>query len=315
MFIPTFNGEDYLEDLLSSVLSQEIPLQYDVLIIDSGSSDSTLDIIKNFPTVKLHEIPNAEFGHGKTRNLAASMSSADYMVYLSQDAVPANNHWLEAMVEPFIINSDVVAVFGKQVPRPHSDAPTKREVSTVFNSLGPEHSIMINRKSSLISQNELWPALTFFSDVNSAVRRDFLVNKLPYRDVQYSEDQLFGVDVLDKGLMKAYSSQGIVMHSNEYALKDYFYRKFDEYLGMYDSLGVLPGGSLAAHIKRWVYDTLKDIPFIIRDADYTYSEKIANLLTSWIRNYYRQKASYIVNSEERRERSRSKLSLEAKSKN
>ena len=171
MFIPTFNGEDYLEDLLSSVLSQEIPLQYDVLIIDSGSSDSTLDIIKNFPTVKLHEIPNAEFGHGKTRNLAASMSSADYMVYLSQDAVPANNHWLEAMVEPFIINSDVVAVFGKQVPRPHSDAPTKREVSTVFNSLGPEHSIMINRKSSLISQNELWPAQKFPPPANRYAAR------------------------------------------------------------------------------------------------------------------------------------------------
>lgn len=312
--IPTYNGEDYLRDLLTAVFSQKITEKFDVLIIDSGSTDRTLDIIKDFPKVRLHKIPNSEFGHGKTRNLAAEMANGEFLVYLSQDAVPSHNRWLEFMLEPFMLSDKVFCVFGKQVPRPHCDAVTKREVSGVFNSLGPDHSIMINRKNSLLSGQDTHNYLTFFSDVNSAVRRDYILNKIPYRDVRYSEDQLLGKDVLEQGYLKAYAPKGSVYHSNEYRLKDYYRRKFDEYLGMYDSLGVLPGGGRLAHIKRWLYDSLRDIPFIIKDSDYSLRERLSYLATSWLRNYYRQRASLMVMNARARETGRSRLSLEAQAK-
>jgi rhamnosyltransferase len=312
--IPTYNGEEYLDDLLHSVFKQRVPFGFEVLVIDSGSTDNTLKILSKYPKIKLHQIPNSEFGHGKTRNLGAKLAKGKYIVYLSQDAVPASDRWLEYMCEPFMISDDVYCVFGKQTPRPNADAPTKREVLQVFNSLGPDHSISLARKQSLISKEPLENYLTFFSDVNSAVRLDYLLHKIPYRDVRYSEDQLLGSDVLDAGFIKAYAPMGEVFHSNEYSVRDYFYRKFDEYLGMYEVLGVVPGGGRAAHIKRWLRDTILDIPFIIKDKDYSFHLKVTNLATSWIRNYYRQKASYMVASPRLRHKYEDRNSLEKRRK-
>lgn len=312
VFIPTYNGEEYLEDLLKMVFSQKLDRKFEVLVIDSGSTDNTLNIVKKFKEVNLIEIPNEDFGHGKTRNLAAKKAKGDYMVYLSQDAVPAHNKWLEFMIEPFFINDQVYCVFGKQIPRPFADATTKREVSSVFNSLGPEHSIMINRQFSLLTGVESKPYLTFFSDVNSAVRRDYILNKIPYRDVRYSEDQLLGSDVLKNKYLKAYSPMGSVFHSNEYSTSDYFLRKFDEYIGMYETLGVLPPHGIRTHINRLLGDIAKDWVFIINDKEYNKKNKIINIFQSILRNLYREKAAFLASSPKYRKKYSSKFSLEFK---
>lgn len=312
--IPTYNGEDYIESLLQMVFKQKLARPYEVIVIDSGSTDKTLSIVKKFNKVNLHEIPNSEFGHGKTRNLAASMAKGEFIVYLSQDAVPAHERWLEFMIEPFMISDKVFCVFGKQVPRPNCDAPTKREVSGVFNGLGPDHSIMINRLNSLVTNYLTEPYLTFFSDVNSAVRKDYIINKIPFRDVKYSEDQLLGKDVIDNGYLKAYSPLGSVYHSNEYSLGDYFRRKYDEYRGMYEVLNVLPSSSRKGNIKAVIVNTIYDIPFILRDPHYSLKRKIFNLSTSWIRNINRQRAAYLLARKGHLDTTDNKYSLEGKGK-
>lgn len=314
IFIPTYNGEVYLPDLLKAVFKQKVPFDYEVLIIDSGSTDGTLDIIKKFPEVKLRQIPNSEYGHGKTRNLAAQMANGEFMVYLSQDAVPANNRWLEYMIEPFLISDNVYCVFGQQVPRPFCDATTKREVVYAFRPLGNEQSIMIQRKKSLVTGEVAEPYLTFFSDVNSAVRRDYLLNRISYRDVRYSEDQFLGKDVLDAGYFKAYAPLGVVSHSNEYRLKEYFYRKYDENLGIYESLGILPPPSKLFHIRKSIGDTLRDYIFIMRDKDYTILQKLRNVVSSTIRNPLKQLAAYLIANPKHRNKHGLKYSLEAKGK-
>lgn len=312
--IPTYNGEEYLEDLLRSVFKQKVPFRFDVLVIDSGSTDSTLQILSNYPKVELHQIPNYEFGHGKTRNLGAKLAKGRYVVYLSQDAVPASDRWLEYMCEPFMISDKVYCVFGKQTPRPNADAPTKREVLQVFNSLGPNHSISLARKHSLISDKPLDNYLTFFSDVNSAVRKDYLLNKIPYRDVRYSEDQLLGKDILDAGFIKAYAPLGNVWHSNEYSIRDYYYRKFDEYLGMFEVLGILPTKNPLGLLKNWAKDTLKDMSFVLRDDYYSFWKKTLNLITCGLRNFLRQLAAFNVGHSHRRKKLEKTHSLELRNK-
>ncbi len=310
--IPTYNGEQYLRELLTAVFSQVFSEPYEVLVIDSGSKDRTLEIIADFPKVRLHSIPNSEFGHGRTRNLAAQMASGEFMVYLSHDAVPSHDRWLEYMLEPFALNDKVACVFGKQIPRAHSDATTKREVSSVFNSLGPDHSISINRKGSLLSGKEYGPFLTFFSDVNSAVRRDFLLHEIPYRDVAYSEDQLLGKDVLFKGYLKAYTPLGSVFHSNEYSLGDYFYRKHDEHMGIFNTLGVLPLPGILPHIRLAATNTFRDFIFTLKDKDYGLKRKLYNIMTCWYRNVGREYGAYLVAQESHRNKIGSKYSLEAR---
>jgi rhamnosyltransferase len=312
--IPTYNGEKYLADLLEKVFAQEVPFNFEVLVIDSGSNDNSLEIIGNFPNARLHQIPNSEFGHGKTRNLAAEMANGEFVVYLSQDAVPAHAKWLEYMVEPFYLSDKIFCVVGKQAPRPFSDATTKREVSTAFAPLGPDHSLMIHRGKSLVSSEAFNQPLTFFSDVNSAVRKDYLLNKIPYRDVDYSEDQLLGKEVLEKGYLKAYAPQGLVMHSNEYPLSEYFFRRFDEYSAMKRVVGVSPEGRPLSLLKLFILESLRDISFTIKDKDYTLTDKLYNLLTSPVRNFQRLRASYIVARNHGNHREH-EYSLEKRSKN
>lgn len=309
VFIPTYNGEEYLESLLTQVYKQK-NVTYEVLIIDSGSSDKTIEIINKFPKVKLQQIPNTEFGHGKTRNLAATMANGEFMVYLSQDAVPAHDRWLEFMIEPFYINKRVFCVVGGQKPRPFADAPTKREVSGVFEPLGPEHSIMLHRKKSLVTDIKADTYVTFFSDVNSAVRRDYILNVIPYRDVRYSEDQFLGKDVLDQGYIKAYSPKGFVWHSNEYSISDYFRRKYDEYMGMYETLGITPQFGKKALLRYPLEWTLKDVWFILHDKDYSLLNKVRNLIGSPIRNILRSYAAYLVSHKKYRDKYGLQLSLE-----
>ena len=68
--IPTKNGEEYLDEVLAAVFGQQAPFDFEVVIVDSGSTDRTLEIIGRYPAVKLHRIPPLEFNHGETRNFA-----------------------------------------------------------------------------------------------------------------------------------------------------------------------------------------------------------------------------------------------------
>jgi rhamnosyltransferase len=165
----------------------------------------------------------------------------------------------------------------------------------------------------LVSGEKIEPMLTFFSDVNSAVRLDLLLEKIPYRDVPYSEDQLLGSDVLTAGLLKAYAPSGNVYHSNEYPVTKYFSRRVDEYSGMLSVLGVVPEGRKTSLAKLFMLETLRDIIFIYKDRDYSVTQKFKNLLESPVRNFEKLRASYIVHKNKDNIISLDKYSLEAKS--
>ena len=74
--IPTKNAGRLFEKVLKKVFAQETTYEYEVICVDSGSSDNTIEIIKKFPC-KLYEIPASEFGHGKTRNYGASKGTGE----------------------------------------------------------------------------------------------------------------------------------------------------------------------------------------------------------------------------------------------
>lgn len=314
VFIPTYNGEEYINELLKQVFKQEVPFEYEVLVIDSGSTDNTLEIVKKYDKVRLHEIPNSEFGHGKTRNLAASLATGEFIVFLTQDAVPASKNWLEFILEPFQVSEQVFCVFGKQVPRPMSVAPIKREVFSVFESLGPDHSIMLHRKNSILSNKKTEIYLTFFSDVNSAVRKDYLLKKIPFRDVNYSEDQALGMDVLEAGYIKAYAPLGSVLHSHDYPLKKYFHRKYDEAVGLADTGHFVPRYGFFRGTKEIILTTVKDWRFLQRDQSYTWKHKLYNIIMSPLYNFARVLSMDIAHSKVLRGKLGSHLSLEARSK-
>ena len=315
VFIPTFNGEKYLAECLNAVLSQELPHGYEleVMVIESGSRDRTMEILQEYKSrINLSTIPNSEFSHSGTRAKAARQAKGEYILFLTQDATPAHNRWLISMIEPFFLGPRVGCVFGAQVPRADAAPTIKREVTIAFAALGDRNSITLHRHQSLVDGRDTNGLNTFFSDANSAVRRDLLTGEVPFRQVSYAEDQALAEDMQKKGYIKAYAPQGEVWHSNEYTAREYFHRKFDEFIGLQSSLGTTLSPSLKNLLVGWLRPTWYDYRFILRDKQYGPRLKLKGFLTAPAYNFASQAGRYWAAKHHTNEAVRTKMSLEAR---
>lgn len=288
VFIPTYFGEEYLDELFKMVFRQKIDKTYEVLVYDTSSKDKTPKIIeeyaKKYKNMRHKTITKEEYGHGKTRAAAAHDAKGDIVVYLSQDAVPAHDRWLYEITKPFEISPRIIGVMGKQDPRPKTFPLLKREIVSVFSSFGPDCGTTIFYKDDFVKTQDVYDKIAFYSDVNSAARRSYLTSELPYKDVPYAEDQLFGRDVINAGYMKAYAPRGNVLHSNEFKLREYKMRMFDEIMGLRRvgidvQLPTIPQITKMV-IKEWIKDTL----FTLRDRQYSYKRKLFYLASNLFYN-------------------------------
>lgn len=94
------------------IFRQDIDKQYEVIIIDSGSQDSTLEIARRYP-VKILEISANEFSHGRTRNQGARVANGGIVVFLNADATPTNEYWLKSIVDNFKNDERIAGVYSR----------------------------------------------------------------------------------------------------------------------------------------------------------------------------------------------------------
>ena len=273
--IMTFDGELYLEEILEAVEGQRFDGGIEILVIDSGSTDRTLEIIAAHPEVRLHEIPNQEFGHGKTRNLAAQLAMGEFIAFLTHDAIPATDLWLHELLAPMRdAGLGVRAVMGKQIPRANCFPLLKYEIRSVFSGFGPDFGTTVFYDYGIPEDQGLLDSLSFYSDVNSATRTEFLVTEIPYRDVRYSEDMMFGEDIIKAGYSKAYAPRGAVIHSNDLTLVEYGKRMFDETVALRQIGKPLPRMRRRAQLRMTVRGVMADSIRIVRDADFGARRKL-----------------------------------------
>jgi glycosyltransferase involved in cell wall biosynthesis len=217
--IPTLNAGYKFKAVLERVTQQSIDGAYEVLIIDSGSTDETVDLVRSFKAknVRLHEIPNEQFQHGRTRNAGISMTDGEYVAILTQDAAPANANWLARLVDGFSLSPRVAGVFGRHLAYPEHGAFVARDLEVMFDSFadyGSLYSWKCGLPSFFHPGGIPWQmVLQFYSDNNSAMRRS-VWKILPYPEVDWGEDQLWGWEALKAGFDKAYVDEARVFHSH-----------------------------------------------------------------------------------------------------
>lgn len=178
------------------------------------------------------------------------------------------------MVKPFELDDKIVGVMGKQDPRPHCFPLLKSEIRAVFGGFGPDFGTTLFYKDDFVKDQGTYDAISFYSDVNSAARRSFLVDTIPYQDVPYAEDQLFGRNVIDAGYIKAYAPRGNVIHSNDMKLSEYKHRMFDETMGL-RKVGIpvsVPSKKLVA--KMIFRGIIRDTLNTVRDREYSFKRKL-----------------------------------------
>lgn len=291
--IPTKNAGRLFEKVLKKVFSQETTYEYEVICVDSGSSDNTIEIIKKFPC-KLYEIPASEFGHGKTRNYGASKGTGEYIVFITQDAMPASSKWLQNFIDAMKSDPEIVGGFGIHYPYPDCNVIDKRDLYYHFKNFGDDNTIfqITDENRQRYKEEEGYRhLLSFFSDNNSCIRRD-IFEKYPYKDVSFAEDQIWAKQMIELGYKKLYCPFAPVYHSHNYKLSTYFMRYYDEYKGLY----YLQNYQIA---KSWTRLPLMIAKHTISDARYirhlemSKKEKIHWMLYSMSRNFSRYCGGYL----------------------
>jgi rhamnosyltransferase len=227
--IPVKNPGPIFQNVLDSVLRQCVHYSYEVLIIDSGSTDGTVEYVRGIinPKVRLHIIEPSEYGHGKTRNLGISMTSSEYVVLITHDALPANTGWLAAMVAAAEADPDIAGVFGRHLAYPTANPFTIEELERHFAGFTSDPVVWLRDTERYAQETGYRQYLHFFSDNNALVRRSAW-EAHPYPDVDFAEDQIWAKNIIEAGYKKAYAHDACVFHSHDYSLIERLQRSFDE---------------------------------------------------------------------------------------
>jgi glycosyltransferase involved in cell wall biosynthesis len=222
--IPTYNAGPGFKTVMERLGDQRTSFKYEILVIDSGSSDETLDVIRSC-NVGLIEIPTAEFQHGRTRNLGVRESSGHYVASIAQDATPCDNAWLENLIAGFSLSPLVAGVVGRHMGYPEHGPFVARDLDekfTRFAEFGPLYSLETGLPSFVHRSAVEWQMIMqFYSHDNSAISRD-VWKVLPYPEVDWGEDQVWSWEMLKAGFCKAYMHAAAVFHSHAFAPKRHY---------------------------------------------------------------------------------------------
>lgn len=234
--IPVRNEALKIRCCIEGILGQTVPVQ-EIVVLDSGSTDGTLDILRGYPKVRVVAIKREEFNHGETRNTGVRAARGDWVVLTVGDARPADEHWIERLFEG-VTDDHVAGVCGAQVvPHDPGNNPVEwfRPVS--------EPKIERIQFSSPEEFERLAPAerrrVCGWDDVTALYRRDVLL-RIPFPAVQYGEDALWAKEALRAGHALVYNPAARVFHYH-YETPDFaFKRALATMYNRYRSVGYLP---------------------------------------------------------------------------
>lgn len=218
--IPTYNGGEIWKRVLAAVLEQDTPWPYEVIVIDSGSTDGTVELVRETDDERLRliEIDKSEFQHGLTRNRGIYAADGLYVALITQDALPADAGWLQRLVAPLEESPTVAGVTGRHLPHADADPFTQRDLNGWFEMLNGYHT-HLHKWSDLDrydAQDLAWMRiLRFFSDNNACIRKS-VWEVHPYPSTTYGEDQMWAQAIIDAGYVKVYAHDAAVHHSHNF---------------------------------------------------------------------------------------------------
>lgn len=171
------------------------------------------------PTVKLEHIEPAEFDHGATRNRGMEESQAEYVVCMTQDAMPLDAHLLEELIKPFS-DSRVAVSYARQLPA--ADASPIEVFTRSFNYPAQDR---VKGKEDI---PELGIKTYMCSNVCAMYSKDIYESQGGFiRHTIFNEDMIYAAGVIQAGYRIAYVAGAGVIHSHNYSGIQQFHRNFD----------------------------------------------------------------------------------------
>ncbi len=267
VIVRSFNDEAVIRETLKSLLAQKIDEEVEILSFDSNSSDGTLDILREFPDVKIFPHDGLPYRPGRVLNRAVAAAKGDIVVFNNSDATPQDEYFLAALIRP-LKDPAVGAVFANQLPRPDALPLVRKDYMRAFGD---------GRDAAT------WRHM--FSLASSAARREVLV-QIPFDEAyQYSEDIEWSWRLKTRHGMKiAYAPDARVMHSHNYTGAEVRKRFYNEGIAdgmIWPEVPSLPRILLALGkeiVRDWLYlfrarefgAILPGVVYRVRQRLYTY---------------------------------------------
>ncbi|MDR3165996.1 MAG: glycosyltransferase [Synergistaceae bacterium] len=218
VIIPTLNAELSLPAIFSVLMNQSRRPD-EIIVIDSTSNDGTAMLCSQFPEVRFILIKRENFDHGATRDFALRNSKGEFVLFLTQDAIPIEENYISRLIRPFE-DEKVAMVYGRQIAQ---------EKATVTERLTREFNYPLKghvRDSGDIAK--LGIKAFFASNVCSAYRKSaYLAVGGFEKHIIISEDMIISARFLNAGYKIVYQPEAAVYHSHHYTLRQQYSRNFD----------------------------------------------------------------------------------------
>ena len=218
IIIPTKNAAMDLQCLLEKIRNQKGLQEIEIIIIDSGSEDDTPAIAaKN--AAKIYSIAPSDFNHGATRNLGAEKASGDFLIFMSQDAVPINDSCIFDIVSRMQHDERIAAASVKQVPRSDADLFACWQLWFYNNKLlnYTRDSVVFLKQKQLKSLSPFLERRYMQIDNVCSCFRKAIFDGFKFRTLQYAEDLDLGMRLIEEGYKILFLTSVAVIHSHNRA--------------------------------------------------------------------------------------------------
>lgn len=193
--IRSYNEEQHIGRLLHGIEMQSLR-DHEVILVDSGSTDSTVPIAEKYGVNIVH-IPKTEFSFGRALNRGCELATGEFLVFASAHVYPLRRDWLDQMIAPFA-DPAVVLSYGRQV----GNEVTRFSEHQVFKSWFPAQS--------LVRQGH-----NFCNNANCAIRRDWWERQRYDETLTGLEDLAWAKKARAAGGQIAYAAEAVIAHVHE----------------------------------------------------------------------------------------------------
>ncbi len=294
IIIPARNEASNIVRCLTAVFGQKTERDFEVILIDSGSTDGTAEVAARWP-VKIIKIRAQDFDHGRTRNMGFEAATGEYLVAIVADAVPADG-WLDELIAPLERDPDIAGSYSRQVP-PADAHPLS---SIRFDPLWPASAARPEPEVRSWPGEDVWEnmdpmeklRLVEFDDVSSARRRS-VWERIPVAENYWAEDVDWSLKALRAGFKTAYASSSVVQHGHAPSVRHDFKRAFVDQREAYRRFGIVLYANVREAFGSWMRVTAQDAR-ILKRSDLPIFEKIYWVAISPLRRLLEVLGGYIA---------------------
>lgn len=219
VIIPVYHPGKEFSVLLERLTEQTVVI-HRIIAMNTEENYWNKELEQKYPLLEVHHLKKSEFDHGGTRAWAAELSDAEIMVFMTQDAVPADRNLIENLVKALEKEKMIAAAYARQLPNEMCSFVERYTRS--FNY--PEKSYIRTQRDL-----SLYGIKTFFcSNVCAAYKKE-IYQKLGgfVRKAIFNEDMIYAGRLIQEGYAVAYAADAKVIHSHNYSCMQQFHRNFD----------------------------------------------------------------------------------------